>query len=98
VTFRGVQLSPIGAAFRVEFSNERAGKLIRWDQSKRLVQGSMVAITTQRDNFHSVCKIAVIAARPLEGLEQNPPQIDIFWGDDKDTVFDPSEGKKLKVL
>jgi helicase required for RNAi-mediated heterochromatin assembly 1 len=97
VTFRGIQLSPIGAAFRVEFSNERAGKLIRWDQSKRLVQGSMVAITTQRDNFQSICKVAVIAARPLEGLEQNPPQIDIFWGDDKHTVFDPSEGNEIKV-
>ena len=90
-----MQLSPIGAAFRIEFSNERAGKLIRWDQSKRLIQGSVVAITTHRDNFRSVCKIAIIAARPLEGVQQNPPQLDIFWGDDKDTAFDPSEGTAI---
>ncbi|RDL41661.1 p-loop containing nucleoside triphosphate hydrolase [Venustampulla echinocandica] len=92
VTFRGLQLSPIGAAFRVEFSHERAGKQIRWEQSKRLIQGSIVALTPQSDNFHNVCKIAVIAARPIiGGLDQNPPQVDIFWGDDKDAVFDPSE-------
>lgn len=42
--------------------------------------------------FEKVCKIAVVAARPIaEGLDQNPPMIDLFWGDPSDAVFDPVE-------
>lgn len=42
--------------------------------------------------FEKVCKIAVVAARPVaEGLDQNPPMIDLFWGDPSDAVFDPVE-------
>ncbi|KAG9231336.1 P-loop containing nucleoside triphosphate hydrolase protein [Amylocarpus encephaloides] len=91
VTIRGIQLSPIGAAFRVEFSTDRSGKRIRWDQSKRLMQGSLVALSTTNDNFQSICKILVVAARPVIGLEQNPPQVDLFWGDNKDMSFDPAQ-------
>ncbi|KAF4633146.1 hypothetical protein G7Y89_g4966 [Cudoniella acicularis] len=92
VNFRGVQLSPIGPAFRVEFSHERAGKRIRWEQSSRLIQGNIVALSPQSDCFQTQCKIAIIAARPiLGGLDQNPPQVDLFWGDIKDVAFDPAE-------
>lgn len=88
-------LSTIGPAFRVEFSTERAGKQIRWDQSKRLMQGTMVAISSHRDCFRTSCKIATIAARPLiGGVDQNPPQLDIFWGNYREAVFDPEERKK----
>ncbi|OWP00699.1 hypothetical protein B2J93_1084 [Marssonina coronariae] len=93
VTFTGLQLSRTGVASRVEFSTERAGpKRIRWEQSKRLVQGTLVALTPAQDMFKNVCKIATVAARPLDGgLNQNPPQIDLFWGDTDDIVLDPVE-------
>ena len=92
-------LSPVGPAFRVEFSTERAGKQIRWEQSKRLMQGSLVAISSHKDLFRTSCKVAVIAARPLVGgVDQNPPQVDIFWGNNNDAVFDPDERKNFVSL
>jgi len=92
VAIKGMKLSPVGPAFRVEFSTERAGKQIRWEQSKRLMQGTLVAISSHKDSFRTSCKVAVIAARPLVGgVDQNPPQVDIFWGDNNDAVFDPDE-------
>ncbi|RFU29613.1 hypothetical protein B7463_g6744, partial [Scytalidium lignicola] len=88
----GLRLSSVGAAFRVEFSSERAGKRIRWEQSKRLRTGTLVALSPSRDMFRTICKIAVVAARPISGgLDQNPPQIDLFWGDDNDADIDPNE-------
>lgn len=94
VHFRGFLLSAFGPAFRIEFSHERAGKQIRWEQSKRLQQGTMVALSPERDLFRSICKVAIVAARPVEGcLDQDPPQIDIFWGGSNDVVFDPGERK-----
>ena len=92
VSFKGILLSSLGAAFRVEFSTERASKQIRWARSKRLVAGAIVALTPQRDMFRSICKIAVVAARPiLGGLDQNPPSIDLFWSDPNDAVVDQIE-------
>ena len=99
VYFKGLQLSPIGAGFRIEFSHNRAGKRIRWEQSKRLMQGTIVALSPMRDMFRSICKICVVAARPIVGgLDQNPPQIDLFWGSIEDAVFDPVERKMLPNL
>ncbi|KAH8816936.1 P-loop containing nucleoside triphosphate hydrolase protein [Xylogone sp. PMI_703] len=88
----GLKLSSVGAAFRVEFSFERAGKRIRWEQSKRLRTGTLVALSPSRDMFRTICKIAVVASRPISGgLDQNPPKIDLFWGDDGDADIDPDE-------
>lgn len=36
-------------------------------------------------------KIAIVAARPLSGLEQNPPAIDIFFGGTDEFEIDPQE-------
>jgi helicase required for RNAi-mediated heterochromatin assembly 1 len=80
-----------GAAPRMEFSSERSGKRIRWKQSKRLQQGTIVALSPRSDLFRTICKVAVVGARPIHGLEQNPPQIDLFWGDYQDAEFDPME-------
>lgn len=92
--FKGLLLTRIGAAFRVEFSHERSEKQIRWEQSKRLVAGNIVALSSHKDLFRTECKIAMVAARPIEGgLDQNPPQIDLFWGNTDDAVFDPVERK-----
>jgi helicase required for RNAi-mediated heterochromatin assembly 1 len=87
----GYTMSQLGPAARVEFSYERAGRRIRWEQSKRLTQGTIVAITPQKDNFKTCCKVAVVAARPMVGLEANPPQIDLFWADPDQAEIDPLE-------
>lgn len=94
MTFKGLLLARIGVAFRIEFSHRHFPKKILWNQSKRLVPGTMVALSPQNDNFQTICKIAVVAARPVEGgLDQNPPLIDLFWGDTEDAVFDPVESE-----
>jgi helicase required for RNAi-mediated heterochromatin assembly 1 len=54
----------------------------------------MVALSPASDMFSKVCKIAIVAGRPiLGGLDQDPPIIDLFWGDPDDAVFDPIERK-----
>ena len=35
--------------------------------------------------------MAVIAARPLAGVEQNPPEIDIFFATPEDIQIDPQQ-------
>jgi helicase required for RNAi-mediated heterochromatin assembly 1 len=63
------------------------------------VAGTIVALTPATDMFRSICKIAVVAARPLEGgLDQDPPQIDLFWGDRDEAVFDPVESMSAGVF
>jgi helicase required for RNAi-mediated heterochromatin assembly 1 len=63
------------------------------------MQGSLVAISSHKDLFRTSCKVAVIAARPLVGgVDQNPPQVDIFWGNHNEVVFDPDERKKSHHL
>jgi helicase required for RNAi-mediated heterochromatin assembly 1 len=90
VHVRGLVLGHNGIAFRIEFSTARAGMQIRWEQSKRLQQGTIVALSPMTDMFRTTCKVAVVAARPIEGgLDQDRPQIDIFWGDKNDAVIDP---------
>ncbi|TID13113.1 P-loop containing nucleoside triphosphate hydrolase protein [Venturia nashicola] len=74
----GITFSPRGMGIRIVFSLNKVGKNIRWEQSKRLLTGSIVALTPSSDMFRSQCIIAVVAARPLEGLRQNPPEIDLF--------------------
>ncbi|RAL58656.1 hypothetical protein DID88_003020 [Monilinia fructigena] len=42
--------------------------------------------------FRSICKVGTVAARPLEGgLDRDPPQVDIFFGDCEDIILNPSE-------
>jgi len=85
-------MTRIGPICRVEFSARRAGKKIRWQQSRRLTPGTLLAISTARDNFKRICKIATVSQRPFEGgLELNPPRIDISWARSEDAVFDPQE-------
>lgn len=81
VTFKGLLCSNTGVATRIEFSTDRSPKRVRWEQSRRLAQGVMVALSPMKDGFTRICKVAVVAARQIEGgLNQNPPQIDLFWG------------------
>jgi hypothetical protein len=90
----GLLLSRSRPAIRIEFSTDRAGKRIRWEQSTRLLQGTMVALSPASDNFASICRVAVVAARPFTGgLDQNPPTIDIFLENMEDLQLDPTKGK-----
>jgi helicase required for RNAi-mediated heterochromatin assembly 1 len=59
------------------------------------MQGTIVALTTSRDMFSSILKIAVVAARPIEGgLDQNPPSVDLFWADPNEAEIDLVEGQE----
>lgn len=92
VHFVGLFFTFFGPAFRIEFSTDRAGKQIRWEQSSRLTPGSIVVLSPSSDMFRSICKVGTVAARPIEGgLDCNPPTIDIFWGDVEDAVLNPTE-------
>lgn len=80
-----------GIALRVTFSLRRAGKRIRWEQSKRLLSGSLVVLTPADDMFQKKAIVATIAARPLQGVLQNPPEIDLFIADPNELEIDPEQ-------
>lgn len=89
VYIAGVTCAHTGVGFRIQFSTRRAGKNIVWDYSTRLITGSLVALSPADDVFQSKCVIAVVAARQLDRVKQQPPQIDIFWAQPNDAEFDP---------
>ena len=62
-----------------------------WEQSKRLITGSLVALTPANDMFKTICRIAVVAARPLDAVQQNPPEIDIYFGGPEEIEIDPQQ-------
>lgn len=83
-------MSTRGIAARITFSLRRTGKQIAWEQSKRLIAGSLVVLTPADDMFQQKAIVAVVAARPLAGLEQNPPEIDLFFSQSSEFEIDPS--------
>ncbi|QDS69272.1 hypothetical protein FKW77_002250 [Venturia effusa] len=91
VRISGITFSKRGLGIRVVFSLTKVGKNIRWEQSKRLLTGSLVALTPSSDMFQSKhkCIIAVVAGRPIEGLRQNPPEIDLFFENPGQLEIDP---------
>ncbi|KAI1127248.1 P-loop containing nucleoside triphosphate hydrolase protein [Nemania abortiva] len=91
VFVKGYLLTRLGPMCRVQFSTERAGKKIRWTQTRRLTTGSLVAVSTAEDSFRTICMPAVIADHPIrDGLDQTPPTIQIFWASTDDAVLDPT--------
>ena len=53
-----------------------------WDglgrkKSKNLLTGAILALTPAIDMFESICRVALVAGRPLAGLEQNSPAVDV---------------------
>ena len=62
-----------------------------WEQSKRLITGSLVALSPASDMFKTTCRIAVVAARSLEAVQQNPPEIDIYFGGPHEIEIDPQQ-------
>jgi helicase required for RNAi-mediated heterochromatin assembly 1 len=77
-------------AVRVTFSIRRVGKQIRWEQSKRLISGGLVVLTPAADMFQTQAIVATVAARPLELLQQNPPEIDLFIARPEEMEIDPA--------
>ncbi|KAK6336216.1 hypothetical protein TWF696_001779 [Orbilia brochopaga] len=70
----------MGICTKMSFSTNRARKKIRWEHSKRLCPGTIVALTT--DNFNSVIRVATVAARPLAGVDPglaNGPEVDLLF-------------------
>ena len=49
----------------------------------------MVALSPASDNFKSACIIAIVAARPLEGVTATPPEVDLFFARPEDIEIDP---------
>ena len=78
-----------GMAFRACFSTRRASKRILWRYSPRLITGNIVALSPANDMFSSKCVVAVVAARPLESVSKNPPEVDLFFDHREDVDFDP---------
>ncbi|RYP58386.1 hypothetical protein DL769_008978 [Monosporascus sp. CRB-8-3] len=90
VFVQGYLMTRLGPMCRVRFSTERAGKRIRWNQTRRLTTGGLVAISTATDRFRTICMPAVIADHQVRGgLDQNPPTIQLFWANVDDAVLDP---------
>lgn len=84
----GITCAQAGIAVRVQFSVARAGKNIVWEYSQRLTSGKIVALTPAKDAFRTRCIVAVVAARPLEGLKSQPCEIDLFFANADDAEFD----------
>ncbi|RKF56509.1 Helicase required for RNAi-mediated heterochromatin assembly 1 [Golovinomyces cichoracearum] len=92
VTLTGWMFTKKGPVCRVEFCVDRSETRVRWDQSKRLSQGTIVALSSSQKLFNGDCRVAVVAGRPIEGgLDQNPPTIDLFLGDGDQVWLDPHE-------
>ena len=91
VLVKGFTFSTNGIAVRVSFSTNRAEKSIRWEMSKRLITGTIVALTPAQDMFQKQCIVAVVAARPLTNLELNPPELDLYFADCSDLTVQPHD-------
>ncbi|KAK4125370.1 hypothetical protein N657DRAFT_633208 [Parathielavia appendiculata] len=84
-------MTTIGRLVRVSFSTERSQFRIQWQQSKRFQPGKIVALSPKSDNFRTICKIATVAQRPYhDGLDQDPPLVDLQWAKPEDAVLDPT--------
>lgn len=79
-----------GVAVRITFSLGRVGKKIRWEQSKRLISGGLVVLTPAKDMFQKHAIVATVAARPLDLLDQNPPEIDLYIARPEEMEVDPA--------
>ena len=84
----GFTFTKKGIAARITFAT-RAGKRILWGSSKRLMSGTIVALTKAKDKFTDTGIVCVVAARPLAGVDATPSEIDIFFSSPDDFEVDP---------
>jgi helicase required for RNAi-mediated heterochromatin assembly 1 len=90
IYIRGITCSTQGIALRATFSTFRAQKKILWEQSKRLISGSLVVLTPASDMYKSKAIVATVAARQLATLNEDPPEIDLFIARAEDLEIDPA--------
>ncbi|KAK5046288.1 hypothetical protein LTR84_008431 [Exophiala bonariae] len=95
VHISGFTFSRKGLAARIKFSTNRAGSKISWSTTKRLTSGSLVALVRAKDcetmTDLSGVLTAIVAARPLAGVLNQPPEIDIYFARPEDVHLDPQE-------
>ena len=95
VHISGFTFSRKGLAARIKFSTNRAGKKVSWMTTKRLTAGSLVALVRAKDcekmTDLSGVLTAIVAARPLAGVLNQPPEIDIYFARPEDVQIDPQE-------
>jgi helicase required for RNAi-mediated heterochromatin assembly 1 len=48
-------------------------------------------MTTAKDNFKAICKFVTVVGRPTIGLQMNPPEIEILFGDPAENEIDPQQ-------
>ncbi len=54
------------------------------------MSGTLVALSPTRDMFKTKCIVAVVAARPLYLLNEDPPKLDLFYSrPEEDLDLDP---------
>lgn len=88
----GYLMTRLGPMCQVQFSTERSGKKIRWSQTRRLTVGTLVAISTAKDHFKTICMPAIISEHRIrDGLDQNPPTIYFQWANLSDAIMDPNQ-------
>jgi helicase required for RNAi-mediated heterochromatin assembly 1 len=98
---QGYTLGRQGAACRLSFSTELFDIPIDWQDTRRLTTGTVVALSTAKDKFKSICRVAVVAGRARRDTSQpsqyirldanNTPDLDVIWADAKDASIDPLE-------
>ncbi|KAK6823571.1 hypothetical protein PG987_013828 [Apiospora arundinis] len=84
VFVKGYQMTNQGPICSITFSTGRAGKKIKWSNTRRLTQGTIVALSA--DNFQSQCKVASVVEKIVDGPTVT---IHLLWADVNDAVFDP---------
>lgn len=48
-----------------------------------------MALSPADDVFQTTCILATVAARPVSALQQNPPEIDLFFANPEEQEIDP---------
>ncbi|GAB7357601.1 hypothetical protein MBLNU459_g0105t2 [Dothideomycetes sp. NU459] len=82
VRVKGLTFATKGVALRLAFCTRRCAVKISWDTSKRLVSGSLVALTSSSLLAKDVVYPAIVAARPIDNLNKPRPEIDVFVAPD----------------
>lgn len=56
-----------------------------------MISGTLVALSPKSDCFTSNCVVAVVASRPLENVNKQPPEIDILFAHAETAEIDPQK-------
>lgn len=91
VRILGFTTTKKGIAAKVSFSTRRSKAIIDWMSSKRLTAGALVLMTPADDMFKTKTIPMIVAARPLEQLNQNPPKVDLFFASPNEIEIDPDK-------